>query len=170
MSNNTIQGLDDKTSSDSKSDTASSAKGPPAAFPRPRQAADSSVFAASGKAAAEGTQSGLGAEGASTAMLGMQGLAMVQRGLQMLNLSFPDNPGLVAVLADITGRLQSIVPQLIAQQSNGGAMGMGLFPQPQAAPPIPGGAPQGAPPMGAPPMGAGGPPQGGPPPMPPMGQ
>lgn len=155
----TVQSIDD-SSSDAPSGTARSSQGPPPALPKPRQAADSSLFSSAGKSAMDQSRAGLGAEGGSTAAIGMQGISMVQRGLQMLNLAFPDNPGLMAVLADITGRLQSIIPQLVAQQSNGAA-GMGLFPQPQQAPmPAP---PMGMPP-GAPPMGAGGPP------MPPMGQ
>lgn len=115
-------------------------------------------------------QSGLGAEGSSPAIIGMQGLALVQRGLQMLNLAFPENPGLVATLADITGRLQTMIPQLVAQASNpgmGGQQGMGMMgmamQQPQ--PGMGGGMPM--PPGGMPPS-QGAPMQGGPPPMPPM--
>lgn len=101
-------------------------------------------------------------------MIGMQGMALVQRGLQMLNLAFPDNPGLMAVLADLTGRLQSIIPQLVSQQSMGqNSMGFGLMPPPQAA--MPPGPPQGPGGGGMPPMGQAGPPQQQPP-MPQMGR
>jgi hypothetical protein len=148
--NTTIQAISDKDpeADSGKKPSASSAKGPPSQFPKPKAASDSSLYASVGKASQQSGQAGLGAEGGSTSMVGMQGLALVQRGLQMLNLAFPDNPGLMAVLADITGRLQSIIPQLVAQQSNG--MGSGLFPQPQAPMPGAGAAPPGAPPAGMP--------------------
>lgn len=155
-------------------------KGPPPASPRPRAAsADSSAYSSAGKAAMEAGNQGLGAEGASGPLIGVQGLSLIQRGIQMVNLAFPENPGLVAILADLTGRLQSIIPQLVSASSNQGS-GMGLLaqmsqqmpqPMPMGMPPgmgggmgAPGGMPpQGMPPGGAPPMAG---PQG-PPGMPP---
>lgn len=145
--------------------------GPPPAQPAPRSASDSSLFSSAGRTAMEESKSGLGAEGSNPSIIGTQGLTLVQRGIQMLNLAFPDNPGLGAVLADLTGRLQSIIPQLVADSSNGmgmglmgGAMGMGM---PPGMPPMgPGMGPAG-PGMMAPPPGLGGPMMGGPPPGPP---
>lgn len=115
-------------------------------------------------------------------MIGLQGLTLVQRGIQMLNLAFPENPGMTAVLSDVIGRLQTLVPQLVSAQSNwmaGGMMGMAMMPPGAAGGmPQPGGmAPSGMPPAGgvpAPPAGAMPPqgvPQGGPamPPRPPIG-
>ena len=157
-----VESLEENTELDSKI----SAKGPPAASPKPRSASDSSLYSTAGKAGSESGMAGLGSEGNSPALIGMQGLALTQRGLQMLNLAFPDNPGLLAVLADITGRLQSLIPQLVSQSSNGMAGGMmGQMMQQQPPPGMPMG---GLPPT--PPMGGAAPlPTGGPPPMmPPM--
>lgn len=153
---------------ESSSDSAPTSKkpapsGPPKAKPSPRSAADSSLFSSVGKTATQSGQSGLGPEGSSPQLMTMQGFAMVQRGVQMMNLANPENPGLVAVLTDLMGRLQVILPQLTGQ--NPAAGGMGLFPnqmgmgQPGG---MPGGGMGGPPPMGAPPMA-------GPPMMPPTG-
>lgn len=139
----TVQGLEDK---EPASQDFKSSKGPPAASPKPRSAADSSLYSTVGQAGTTDGMAGLGSEGNSPALIGMQGLALVQRGLQMLNLAFPENPGLVAVLSDITGRLQTLVPQLVAQSANsmgGGMMGMAMQQQ------QPGMGPMGALPMGA---------------------
>lgn len=158
-SRSTVESLDSKP--DPTKDSPTSAKGPPPASPKPRSASDSSLYSTVGKEGMTSGASGLGAEGSSPALTGMQGLALVQRGLQMLNLAFPDNPGLVAILADLTGRLQSLIPQLIAQSAGGAGQGMGMMgPAMQQQPGM-------QPPMGAPAGPApGGPPQG--PPMPPM--
>lgn len=169
------------------------AEGPPPASPGPRQAsADSSLYSSVGKSAMSAGASGLGAEGSEPSLIGMQGLALIQRGVQMVNLAFPENPGLVAVLGDVIGRLQMIVPQLVASSANQGMglltnmaqmmspMGMGQpgmmpgMPPGGMAPggpggPVPPGMPPGAGPQpGMPPMGPMGPPQGGMPPRPPM--
>lgn len=172
-----VQSIDDEPDGDEVAqDDSKKSKlsGPPPATPKPRSASDSSLFSSVGRATNEQSQAGLGGEGADPNIIGMQGLTLVQRGLQMLNLAFPDNPGLVAVLADITGRLQQIVPQLVAGSS--GSMGMfgsmmgqimpgmgqpgmgmpGMQPgmPPSMAPPPMGGIPAGPPmggPMGAPP-------------------
>lgn len=143
-----------ESSSDAAPKGKPSPQGPPPAKPKPRSAADSSLFSSVGQAAQQSGQAGLGAEGASPQLMSMQGLALVQRGVQMLNLANPENPGLVAVLGDLMGRLQAIVPQLVGGPAAAG--GMGLFPnqmgmqQPGMGGPMQG--PGGAPPMGAPPM------------------
>lgn len=144
--------------------------GPPPAQPAPRSASDSSLFSTAGRSAMEEGKAGLGSEGSNPSIIGMQGMTLVQRGIQMLNLAFPDNPGLVAVLGDLTGRLQSIVPQLVAESSNGmGGMGLmgGMMGQPMGMQPGMGAPPMGGPPgmMPPPPMGMAGPP----PPMGPPG-
>jgi hypothetical protein len=140
-SKTTVQGIDEEPTKDSPSDKKSDRySGPPPQTPKPKAASNSSLFSVAGQAAQDAGKSGLGAEGSDTSMVGMQGLTLVQRGLQMLNLAFPDNPGLLAVLADLTGRLQAIIPQLVADAQNGGAgMGMmGAMMQPQGGPPMPG--------------------------------
>lgn len=164
----TVESLEDKGSSQETSK--SFTKGPPPASPRPRSAADSSLYSTVGKAGVEKDVTGLGAEGNNPALVGMQGLALVQRGIQMLNLAFPENPGLVAVLADLTGRLQTLIPQMANQTANGmggGMMGMMMQQQPGMA-----GAPMGGLPPAPPGAGMGGPqPPGGapmPPPVPPV--
>src|SRR5438132_1145501 len=113
-----VESIESKGSSPSKS----SSQGPPPASPKPRSAADSSLFSSVGQSAQQAGQSGLGAEGGSPQIMTMQGLALVQRGVQILNLANPDNPGLVAVLTDLMGRLQAIVPQLVAGPSAQGGM------------------------------------------------
>lgn len=163
----TVQDINSKP--DPKSDSATSGPSgpPPAAGP----AAKPSLYASQGQAAMQGSQDGLGSEGSSPALIGLQGMTLVQRGIQMLNLAFPENPGLTATLADLTGRLQTLIPQLVAQSGNAGMgmlaqMAQGM-PNPmqamqqQMAPPI-GGAPMG------PPQGGGMPAPMGGPPMPPM--
>lgn len=161
----------ENTGSEPVPGSATSSKGPPPASAKPRTASDSSLYSTAGKAGMTDGMAGLGSEGNSPGLMGMQGLALVQRGIQMLNLSFPENPGLVAVLADLTGRLQTIIPQLAAQSVNGaaggGMLGMGmqqpppgmgmapgpLPPAPMIGAPAGGGMPPGAAPMGAPPAG-----------------
>lgn len=163
MANKSVESLEDKESS--SQDSKITAKGPPAASPKPRSASDSSLYSTAGKAGTEGGMAGMGSEGNSPALMGMQGLALTQRGLQMLNLAFPDNPGLLAVLADITGRLQTLIPQLAMQSSNGMAGGMmGQMMQQQPGMPM-GGLPP-IPPVGG--LMAGGPPPMGGPAGPPM--
>lgn len=163
-----LEGLENKEPSP---DTKGFSGGPPAASPKPRSASDSSLYSTVGKAGTEGGMAGLGSEGNSPALMGMQGLALVQRGIQMLNLSFPENPGLTAVLADVTGRLQTMIPQLIAQSANagGGMMGMmmqqGMGGAPMGGPPMPMGVPAGP---GGLPMPPGGPMGAAPPGMPPV--
>lgn len=170
-----VQSIDDdedEQSDSSEPDSKDSKKpsGPPAAQPKPRSASDSSLFSTAGKTAQEEGKAGLGPEGSDPSIIGMQGLTLVQRGIQMLSLGFPDNPGLTAVLADLTGRLQSIIPQLVSGASNG-AGGMGLFGANMGGPMQPGQPPMGgAPPMGGMPPGGMPPPgmpPGGGPPMPP---
>ena len=152
----TVEGIDQKSS-----DTLKGApSGPPPAKPKPRSAADTSLFSSVGQAANQAGQDGMGAEGGSPQLLTMQGMALVQRGVQMLNLANPQNPGLVAILADLMGRLQAIIPQLVSGPAAAG--GMGMFPNQMGMGQPPTGA---APPMGAPPMGA--PPIAGPPIAPP---
>lgn len=124
MAEKAIESLDQPTKEPTK--VSHSAEGPPPASPRPRSAADSSLYSSVGKQAMEAGSAGMGEEGGQPAVIGMQGMALVQRGIQMLNLAFPENPGLPAVLADLTGRLQSIIPQLVAQSAN---EGMGLLSQ-----------------------------------------
>jgi hypothetical protein len=157
-----VESLEEEEDSPSKEDSKFS--GPPPASPKPRSASDSSLFSSAGKAAMEAGQSGLGAEGSDPALIGVQGLALAQRGIQMMNLAFADNPGLVAVLSDLTGRLQSMIPQLVAGSAN---QGMGLMSQMAQMMPMPvpnqmgGGMPPGMPPApGGMPMGPAGPPQG----------
>jgi hypothetical protein len=167
-SRSTVESLDTKGSSTETEGSKTSPKGPPPASPKPRSSADSSLYATAGKAGmTEGLQ-GLGSEGNSPSIMGMQGLALVQRGIQMLNLAFPENPGLVAVLADITGRLQTLIPQLaMASSAPAGGM-MGAAMQPGMGQPGMMAGPMGAGPMGAPPPGAGAPPQPGAPMGPPV--
>lgn len=161
----TIESLDTKGSDPDTKDS-KAAKGPPAASPKPRSASDSSLYSTAGKTGADAGLNGLGGEGSTPGLIGMQGLSLVQRGIQMLNLAFPENPGLVAVLADVTGRLQTIVPQLVAQASGGAGMMGQTMQQPMGGQP-----PMGQPGMPPAPMGGGGAPpmQGGPvgPPVPP---
>lgn len=160
-----ISNIDD----DSDDSPTSGPSSPPPASPRPRTAADSSLYSSAGRSAMDESNSGLSAEGSNPAVIGTQGLAMVQRGLQMLNLAFPDNPGLVAVVGDLTMRLQSIIPQLVNQSANSG---MGLFPQQDPMQQMAQGVPPQAGPGMAPPMGMNAPPAAGPmgPPQPmPMG-
>ena len=153
-SRSTVESLENKGSDPEAKDSKTSAKGPPPAFPKPRTASDSSLYSTAGKEGMMGGSQGLGAEGNSPALIGMQGLALVQRGIQMLNLAFPEDPGLVAVLADITGRLQTLIPQLAVKSANasGGMMGMQMG-QPGMGQPGMGMQP-GMPPAG--PMGGGG--------------
>lgn len=179
-----LQSLEDEPDGDESAEPEqkdTKLSGPPPAKPSPRSASDSSLFSTAGRAGMEESKAGLGPEGSDPNIIGMQGLALVQRGIQMLNMSFPDNPGLVAILADLTGRLQTIIPQLVAGSTNGGmglfggmAGGMGM---PPGMPPggMPGMPPPGGPPgMGGPPMGPAmappiaGSPQGPPGPMPPQ--
>lgn len=166
-SRSTVESLEDKGSAPTN-DSKTSPKGPPPAHPKPRSASDSSLYSQAGKAGMTDSMQGLGAEGNSPGIMGMQGLAMVQRGIQMLNLAFPENPGLVAVLADLTGRLQTLIPQLAmasVNASQGGMMGAAMQPgmggpgmgQPPMAgpggmppPPQPGMAPQPGAPVGPP--------------------
>lgn len=154
----TVESIEDKKP-DSK--PAKTPTGPPPASPKPKSAADSSLFSQVGQNAQQAGQAGMGQEGGSPQIMSMQGMALVTRGVQILNVANPDNPGLLAVLSDLMGRLQMIVPQLIGQGAQGG--GQGLFPQQpgMGGPPQPGMPPGGG--MGggmpAPPMG-GGPPMG----------
>lgn len=169
-----VESIGDSPTKDSTDKATIGPKGPPPASPKPRSASDSSLFSTVGKKTQTDGQAGLGPEGSSPSMIGMQGMALTMRGLQMLNLAFPENPGLMAIVADLTGRLQTIVPQLVAGASNGGG-GMGMFPQQGMQPQMPGMQPGmppqpgigGMPPQGTPPMppGAGGPPQMPQPPM-----
>lgn len=162
-----VEGLESASRDEDKK--SSKLEGPPPASPRPRSASDSSLYSTAGKAGMDAGQSGLGAEGSDPAMIGLQGLALIQRGAQMLNLAFPENPGLPAVLADVLGRLQMMIPQLVAQSSN---QGMGLLSNmSQQLAPMGGMQPGMAPPQGAGPMGPpqpGMPQAGGMPPRPPM--
>jgi hypothetical protein len=162
--NKSVQSLED---SDAPTKESSAFSGPPPASPKPRSATDSSLLSTAGKTSMEAGQGGLGQEGSSPALIGVQGMALIQRGIQMVNLAFPENPGLVAVLGGLTGRLQTMIPQLVAGSSN---PGMGLLSQmaarmPQPVPNMAMG-PGGMPPGGPMPPGAGGPV--GPPMAPPM--
>jgi hypothetical protein len=140
---------------DSEPSKGSSAKleGPPPG-PRPRPArSGGSLYSTAGQAAMEAGQAGLGGEGGDPSLIGLQGLSLIQRGVQMVNLAFPDNPGLVAVLGDVIGRLQGIVPQLVNAAANQ-SQGMGLMSQmTQGMSPM--GMGQGGPMAGMPGMGAG---------------
>lgn len=147
-----VQSLDDN---DGDENTKIGPKGPPPQSPKPKSQSPyaGSLFGQAGAAQTGEQSAGLGSEGSDPSLIGTQGYALIQRGIQMLNLAFPNDPGLAAVLTDVMGRLQIIIPQLVAGQNQ--PTGMGLFPpgaQPGMAapgmPPPPGGAP--APPGGGP--------------------
>jgi len=121
-----VESIDQPDDDDAGGPAKVAPKGPPPARPRPRSASDSSLYTTAGKSATAEGNSGLGAEGSNPSIIGIQGLSLVQRGLQMLNLAFPDNPGLVATVSDITVRLQTMIPQLVGQAQNG--MGPGANP------------------------------------------
>lgn len=129
------------------------AKGPPKPASKPKPASTSSLFNSAGKAAVTQGQAGLGPEGSSPQLIGMQGWALTSRGLQMMALAFP---GIVPVLSDLLGRLQQIIPQIVSDTTN---QGSGMFP--------PGGMPPQQPPMPSAPGPMAGAPVSGPP-MPPM--
>src|SRR4029077_3691999 len=82
---------DGPSGGDSSDQSTKKPQGPPSASPKPRSAADSSLFSSAGQAASQDGKAGMGAEGSDPSVIGTQGLALVQRGLQMLNLGFPDN-------------------------------------------------------------------------------
>lgn len=168
----TVESLENKGSDPETNGSKTSPKGPPPASPKPRSASDSSLYSTVGKEGLTGGMNGLGAEGNNPALVGQQGLALVQRGIQMLNLAFPENPGLVAVLADLTGRLQTMIPQLVAQSANASGMGMGGGMMGMAMQQPGMGGPMGQPMPGQPPVGGPGmppPPQAVPPAAGPMG-
>lgn len=135
-----------------ESDSGSAPSKPPKPAVKPKPASNSSLFNSVGKDAVTQGQAGLGPEGSSPQMIAMQGWALVSRGLQMMSLAFP---GIVPVLADLLGRLQQIIPQMVSDTSNGGS---GMFPPtgitPQQPPmqgaPSPMGPPQAGPPMPSP--------------------
>ena len=129
-----VESLEDKGSSP---EAPTSSKGPPPAGSK--TSSNSSMYSSAGKAGMNGEMSGMGPEGSSPALVGMQGLALVQRGLQMLNLAFPEDPGLVVVLADLTSRLGALVPQLVSKAANGAGGGMmGMAMQQPGMPGMPG--------------------------------
>ena len=151
--------------------------GPPGSIdrPKPASAKSGSLFQQSTSNLMDQNMSGLGADGGAPQVIANQALAQILTGVKTLSTILP---GLVPVLADLTGRLTMIVPQMMNDMTNGG---QGLVPQMGMAPPMPGmppmgggmvppGAGMGAPPMspGGDPMAGGGPPMGPPPGMPPM--
>lgn len=143
--------------------------GPPASSDKPKQASPKgSLFQQSSRTVSDQNGAGLGAEGGSPQVIANQALAQILTGVKTLSTVLP---GLVPVLADLTGRLTMIVPQMMNDMTNGG---MGLVPQMGMPAPQPGmggggmmpppgggmmGGGMGAPPIGGPPMGQ--------PPMPP---
>lgn len=133
-------------------------EGPPPATKKPKK----SLFSQAGSDLQTESQQGLGPEGGSAPIMAQKALQGILSNVQVLSTVLP---GIVPVLSDLTGRLQMIVPQLMADLQAGG---MGLVPQggmPPQGPMAP--AQMGPPPqMGGPSM----PPQpgqGGPPMMPP---
>ena len=146
-----VESIDD---ADTSKDSKGGPKGPPPQSPKPKSQSPfaGSLFGQAGAAQTGEQSSGLGSEGSDPGIIGTQGYALIQRGIQMLNLAFPNDPGLAAVLTDVMGRLQLIIPQLVAGQNQPAGGGMGLFP-PGGQPPPPGGAPPSAPPMAGGPQG-----------------
>lgn len=142
--------------------------GPPASTskPKPVQPKGSLFQQATGGLATQNA-AGLGPEGGDPQIVANQALSQVLTGIRTLSVVLP---GIVPILSDLTGRLQMIVPQMMADMTNGGtglvpSMGMPL-PQPGMGGGQPPGMP-GAPPP--PPMGIGGAaPPAGPPGMPGM--
>ena len=151
--------------------------GPPASTSKPKPVTPKgSLFQQATGSLSNQNAAGLGAEGGDPQIVANQALSQVLTGIRTLSVVLP---GIVPILSDLTGRLQMIVPQMMADMTNGGtglvpSMGMPL-PQPSmggaqpgmmpgAPPPPPMGMGGGAPPMGMPPAMPGMPPQ--PPPMP----
>lgn len=136
--------------------------GPPASSTKPTKAQPKgSLFQQSTGSLADQNMAGLGPEGGSPQVIANQALAQVLTGVRTLSTVLP---GIVPILSDLTGRLQMIVPQMVADLTNGGtglvpSMGMPLPQPPQPgmgmggpmAPPPAGGGQMG-PPMGPPGM------------------
>src|SRR3954471_10080505 len=145
--------------------------GPPASVTKPQPATPKgSLFQQASGSLSNQNAAGLGAEGGNPQVVANQALSQVLTGIRTLSVVLP---GIVPILSDLTGRLQMIVPQMMADMTNGGtglvpSMGM---PLPQPAPGVPGGG--GGPGMGMPPgpqgLPQGMPGMGGPPPAMPMG-
>src|SRR3954462_5310738 len=126
--------------------------GPPASVTKPQPATPKgSLFQQASGSLSNQNAAGLGAEGGNPQIVANQALAQVLTGIRTLSVVLP---GIVPILSDLTGRLQMIVPHMMADMTNGGtglvpSMGMPL-PQPGMGGPQPGMMP-GAPPS---PMGA----------------
>lgn len=139
--------------------------GPPSPSKSPRKSSPSLLQQAGSRLQQE-SQSGFGQEGGSSEMMALQGLSMVQKGMQILSAMYP---GLTPLVSDVMGRLQMAVPTLVASTQQGGGGLVPMSGMPPQDPSMMGGGPSPmmAPPGGAPPMG---PPQGGPMSMPPQMQ
>lgn len=132
-------------------------EGPPAATSKPKPAAPKgSLFQQASNTISTQNAAGLGAEGGNPQVVANQALSQVLTGIRTLSVVLP---GLVPILSDLTGRLQMIVPQMMADMTNGGS---GLVPSMGMQPPQPGmgggmmagqGQQPGMAPPGAPPMG-----------------
>lgn len=137
--------------------------GPPASTTKSKPATPKgSLFQQSSSTLSNQNAAGLGPEGGDPQIVANQALAQVLTGIRTLSVVLP---GIVPILSDLTGRLQMIVPQMMADMTNGGSglvpsMGM---PLPQPGQPPMGGTPGGPPGMAPPPGGM-------PPGMPPPGQ
>lgn len=140
--------------------------GPPASMSRPKPSTPKgSLFQQATGSLANQNAAGLGPEGGDPQIVANQALSQVMTGIRTLSVVLP---GIVPILSDLTGRLQMIVPQMMADMTNGGtglvpSMGMPL-PQPGMGGPQPGMMPSALPMGGAPPSG----PPGMPPQAPPM--
>lgn len=133
--------------------------GPPTSSTKPKPATPKgSLFQQSTNNLSDQNMAGLGPEGGSPQVIGNQALAQILTGVRTLSTVLP---GIVPILSDLTGRLQMIVPQMMADMTNGG---MGLVPSMGMPQPQPG---VGGPGPGMMPPGGGAP--GMPPPMPPPG-
>jgi hypothetical protein len=136
--------------------------GPPAPA-IPHRKSNNSLFNQAGNRLQNEAMNGFGPEGGSTEMMALQGMSLVQKGVQMLSAMYP---GLTPLVSDLVGRLQMAVPALVTSTGSSGMVPMaGMPPQnPMAGPTVP------PPPGGGqmPPPGPGG--MGQQMGMPPMGQ
>jgi len=137
--------------------------GPPASTTKPKPATPKgSLFQQGSSTLSNQNAAGLGPEGGDPQIVANQALSQVLTGIRTLSVVLP---GIVPILSDLTGRLQMIVPQMMADMTNGGS---GLVPSMGMPPPQPSQPGMGAPPGGAA-MGGGPPGQPGMPPMLPPG-
>lgn len=117
--------------------------GPPASTSKPKPAEPKgSLFQQASNTISNQNAAGLGPEGGDPQVVANQALSQVLTGIRTLSVVLP---GIVPILSDLTGRLQMIVPQMMADMTNGGS---GLVPSMGMQPPQPGGMGGG---MGGPP-------------------